>query len=105
MILYKHSFNELTKKIEVQEIEVEKRNLIYVVKNRDSSLHLRFAKRDIGVLKRECVPCMYTLSPDPSPFLSDLLESIKHQIEELEKSLEMKKKNQFFVSWEMEKRK
>lgn len=105
MILYKHSFNELTQKIEVQEIEVEKKRSVYMVKNRESSLHLRFAERDIGVLKRECVPCMYTLSSDPTPFLSALLKSNKRQIEEMEKGLKEKKKSHFFLLHELEKRK
>lgn len=105
MTLYKHTFNEIRRSIETKEIEVERRKICYSVKDRTSCLQVRLFDRDIGVLKRECIPCMYTLSPDPTPFLSALLESNKKQIEEMKENLEKKKKSQFFLLSELEKRK
>ena len=101
MKIYKHEYSMSQNKLQTFEYEAEEKAKSYTLVNRG-----RILKTDIDVLSNTYTwPSMFSLSPDPSFFLSSLLSFTEEEIKREEERLEKRKKNRENVLQEIEKRK
>ena len=103
MKIYKHEFSITHGKLQTFEYEAEEKAKSYFL----TKIRSRVLKKDIDVQHDGfCLyPFMYSLSPDPSFFLSSLLSFIEEEIKREEEKLKKKKENKEKILQEIEKRK
>ena len=102
MKLYKHEYSTTHNRLQTFEYEAEEKAKSYtLVQNKG-----RVLKADIDVLSNTYTwPSMFSLSPDPSFFLSSLLSFVEEEIKREEDRLEKRRKNKENIFSEIEKRK
>lgn len=87
MKMYKFFYNQWSKEIETTEFEVEEKEKTYKVSNPTRDIwQSRIRKDDIGKLYGSN-NCMFSLSPDPSEYISRLIELEGRKIKSLEHSM------------------
>lgn len=88
MKLYIHEYNSFTKTINTREVEAEEKPKTYVVSRGAGVWETRLNKNDVDKIKGQYPLKMYTLTPDPTPFIKELIARKDRNIESYKKRLE-----------------
>lgn len=90
MKLYAHRYNSIKKTIETRIIEAEEKPKTYIVSHGEGrwKTTTRISKSDINVLKGKYSAEMYTLTPDATPYVNELIKKTELAIDLKLKSVE-----------------
>lgn len=87
MKMYKHVYLSHEKRVQTTEFEVKENEALYIVlPNMNCIWEARIMKDDIGEL-RGADDHMFSLTPDPSEYISKLIELEGRKIKSLERSM------------------
>lgn len=88
MKMYKHEYDSYKQKVNTYEIEVEEKPKTYIVtQNVKGAWESRIFKTDIDKLEGRLTPKMFSLTPDPTPFIKALIEHEEFRIKTLKEQL------------------